>query len=165
MRWNSQITLLQNQTQAMMKWSSIHNKASRSWWIDALFIHSKFDASLSSFFSHIRVNVLSHSNRERMPVSVNNNNESWKKLNWAETFAEKLKTFDHTWLNKIKQNYYIKSSFSNLWMKCTLVHSSPKAAAAFYLARQSFLNQFLSFYLALPPKVHRPPVRWTRGDV
>lgn len=149
----------------------MHNKASWSWWIDASFLHSKFEASPSCFFSHIRVNLLSHSNRERMLVTVNKNNESWKKLNLAQTFTEKLETFDHTWLNKIKQNYYMKSSFSNLSIKCTLVHStfhaqwkhSPKAAAAFYLARQSFLKQFLWVSVLHYPQKFTDPLWGERG--
>lgn len=137
----------------------MHYKALWSWWIDASFLHLKFDASLSCFSSH----------RERMLVRVNKNNESWKKLNWAQTFAERLeKTFIHTWLNKIKQNDYVKSSFSNLWIKCTLVHTtfhaqwkhSPKGAAAFYSLDNHFLTEFL---FSTTPKSSQTPCEVNEG--
>lgn len=148
----------------------MHYKASWSWWIDASFLHSKFDASLSFFFSQISVNLLSHSNRERMLVSVNKNSESWKKLNWAQTFAEKLETFHHTWLNKIKQNYYMKSSFSNLWIKCKCpfhfsrtMKAQPKRCRSIFLAQQPFLHHFLWVSVFHHPQKFTDPLWGERG--
>lgn len=123
------------------------------------------------FFSHTSVNLLSHSNRERMLVTVNKNNESWKKLNLAQQLTEKLETFDHTWLNKIKQKNYMKSSFSNLWVKCTLVHltfqaqwkHSPKKQQHFTKLNNYFLTNSSEFLFCTTPKSSKTPCEVNEG--
>lgn len=71
------------------------------------------------FLTH-KYKSLITSHRMLFAVTVNRNNQSWKKLNLARTLADKLETF--TWLSEIRQNYIMESSISRLWIKCTLVH-------------------------------------------
>lgn len=128
---------------------------------------SKFDASLSCFFLTHKCKSLITSHRMLFAVTVSRNNEGWKRLNLARTFADKLETF--TWLSEIRQNYIVESSISRLWIKCTRVHftfhlksdtltwkHSPTGVEAFYTARQSFPQSLCT----TPPKVHIPPCLW-----
>lgn len=64
--------------------------------------------------------LLSHSNQRQDASRCQQ--EQWK-LETAQ-FRTDIRSLDHTWLGKIKQDDFMKSSFSSLWIKCTLVHFS-----------------------------------------